>query len=119
MVLHQRQPLKIVFVIGNMIQKVNRFAFEDSQDAFFLFTPGVRIDAIRHQVTRHRAEQRQRRIALSAKRPVVIRRIGCQRKIFLPGFQSDNVIRLYFSRLIQVPPLVGFGQEGGVLFRND
>ena len=45
MVLHQGQPLEIVIVIGDVIQKVNGFAFEDSQDAFFLFTPGLRIDA--------------------------------------------------------------------------
>jgi hypothetical protein len=26
----------------------------------------------------------------------VVRRLGCQRKIFVPGFHPDNVIRLFF-----------------------
>ena len=47
MVPHERQPLKIVIVIGNVIQKVNGFAFEDSQDPFLLFSPGLRIDSDR------------------------------------------------------------------------
>ena len=84
MILHEGEPLEIVVAFRYMIEKMDGFAFEDSEDALLLARPGSRVDAKRHQISRKSAEQWCRRVALAAKRPVLIRRIADDGEILFP-----------------------------------
>src|SRR5262249_22139871 len=72
-VLHQREPFKIVFMRRHVIQKMSRLSLENSQNTLFLVAPRALVDAKRHEISRQRAVQRRGSIALSSKRPVLVR----------------------------------------------
>src|SRR5262245_15028607 len=71
---------------------MNCLTFEDAKDAFFLLGPGARFHAERHQVSGKSAKQRPRSIPLSAKSPVLIRRIANDRKVVSPRFDPDDIV---------------------------
>ena len=58
--LHQRQPLKIVIRVGRLRQKLVRLALEDAQNAALLLRPGARVDVEVAEIARERAVQRPR-----------------------------------------------------------
>src|ERR1035437_6828640 len=91
-VLHQRQPLKVVVGFRGLDEKLVRFAFEDAQNAAFLIHPGPWVDAEVLQVARERTIQRPALIAFAAERPVGIRRLHDQLEKRLPGCQPDDAI---------------------------
>jgi len=71
-VLHQRQPFEVVIDIRNVVEEVNRFALEDSENSLFLLWPCAWIDSEGDEVSRDGAEQRSRSVTLSAKCPMLI-----------------------------------------------
>src|SRR2546422_1841080 len=92
-ILHQREPLKIIIPIRNVLEKMNGLAFEDAQDAFFLVGPCATIDVERNEISRERAEQWGRSIALSAKCPVLVRRVADDSQVIFPRLQPYHRIR--------------------------
>src|SRR5262245_17450686 len=93
MILHKGEPFKIVLAVRNVAEEVNRFTFKNTEDSLLLLGPRPRVDAKRHEVPRQRAEERYRSVSLTAKCPVLVRRIADHRKIFFPRFEPYYLVR--------------------------
>src|SRR5437879_13113969 len=72
---------------------MDRLAFEDAEDSFFLLRPRPLINSKCHEMPGQCAEQRSRSIALTAKCPVLVGRIADEGKIFIQGFERNNLVR--------------------------
>src|SRR5262249_17272817 len=51
-VLHEREPFKVVIFIGDVLKEMNGLSLEDSQDALFLIGPRALVDAKDHEIPR-------------------------------------------------------------------
>ena len=91
MILHKGQPLEVVLDVRGVRKEMDRFAFENSQNTFFLIRPRAWRDPVRDQVARKRAVKGEGSVPLPTECPIPIGRVGYQIQILFPGLKSVDL----------------------------